>query len=184
MPTPTKRTCVPLEWVLLPVLVMVALFPILWLTFTRENSKFVPYINMDNLLILDLFADKKILTTPFVKQFPTTLMAYREPLSHMMWLASGTRISCPGWGNLLPCFCQMVWKWCQLLENFISVPTGQHASPGLVSCFSKGQAILMERYWKPFGLLLIKSLLRQGQWLWPIVKSSTMIIWETQTGRN
>ena len=40
-PIPIKLTCVPLVSVLLPVLVMVALFPILWLISTRENSKFI-----------------------------------------------------------------------------------------------------------------------------------------------
>lgn len=54
MPILTKHTCVLLAWVLLPVLVMVALFPILWLTFTKENSKFVSYIYMNNLLIVNL----------------------------------------------------------------------------------------------------------------------------------
>ena len=49
----------PLVWALLPVLIMVALFPILWLTFTRENSKFVPFIYMNNLLIwIDLKTKK------------------------------------------------------------------------------------------------------------------------------
>jgi len=96
MPTQTKLTYVPLVWVLLPVLVMVALFPIVWLTFIRENSKLVSYIYMNDTLILNLFAGKKILTTPFVKQFPTTLMVYKEPSSPMMWLVSGTRISWPG----------------------------------------------------------------------------------------
>ena len=44
-------TYVPLVWVPLPVLVMVALFPILWLIFIKENSKFFSYININNLLI-------------------------------------------------------------------------------------------------------------------------------------
>jgi hypothetical protein len=51
MPIPKKLTCVPLVWVLQPVLVMVALFPILWLIFTRENSKFISHICIYNLLI-------------------------------------------------------------------------------------------------------------------------------------
>ena len=51
---PIKLTYVPLVWVPQPVLVMVALFPILWLIFTRENSKFFFFININNLLILDL----------------------------------------------------------------------------------------------------------------------------------
>lgn len=42
MPIPAELTCVPLVWVRLPVLVMVALFPILWLIFTKENSKHFP----------------------------------------------------------------------------------------------------------------------------------------------
>lgn len=41
MPIPTRLTCVPQVWVLPPVLVMVALFLILWSIFTRENSKFI-----------------------------------------------------------------------------------------------------------------------------------------------
>jgi hypothetical protein len=48
-----KHTCVPPAWVPLPVLVMVALSPILWLTFTRANSKFILYIYINNLLIFD-----------------------------------------------------------------------------------------------------------------------------------
>jgi Kyakuja-Dileera-Zisupton transposase len=59
MPILIKHTCVPLVWVLLPVLVMVALFPILWLIFTRENSKFISHINMNNLLILYLILRQK-----------------------------------------------------------------------------------------------------------------------------
>jgi hypothetical protein len=55
MPIPIKLTCEPRAWALLPALVMVALFPILWLTFTRESSKFIPiFIYLNNLLILDL----------------------------------------------------------------------------------------------------------------------------------
>jgi hypothetical protein len=79
MPTQTKLTCVPLAWVLLPVLVMVALFLIQWLTFIRENSKFGFYIYTKHMLTLNLFKGKKILTTPFVKQFLTILMAFKEP---------------------------------------------------------------------------------------------------------
>jgi hypothetical protein len=56
---PTKPTCVPLVLVLLPVLVMAALSPILWLTFTKENSKFIPYIYVNNLLILSLILKAK-----------------------------------------------------------------------------------------------------------------------------
>ena len=37
MPIPTEHTYVSLAWVLLPALAMVALFPILWLIFIREN---------------------------------------------------------------------------------------------------------------------------------------------------
>jgi hypothetical protein len=44
MPILIKLSCVPLVWVLQPVLAMVALFLILWLIFTRENSKFIFYI--------------------------------------------------------------------------------------------------------------------------------------------
>ena len=51
IPIPIKLTCVPLVWVQLLVLVMVVLFPILWLIFTRENSKSISYLYGKNLLI-------------------------------------------------------------------------------------------------------------------------------------
>jgi hypothetical protein len=44
----------PLVLVLQLVLIMAALFPILWSIFTRENSKFNSNIYLNNLLILDL----------------------------------------------------------------------------------------------------------------------------------
>ena len=51
IPIPTKLTCVPLVWVPLLVLATVVLFPILWLIFTRENSKFIFYYHGKNSLI-------------------------------------------------------------------------------------------------------------------------------------
>ena len=54
-----KPTCAPLVLVLLPVLIMVALSLILWLIFSRENSKFVSYIYINHLLILDLVSRQK-----------------------------------------------------------------------------------------------------------------------------
>jgi len=59
MPILIKHTCVPPVWVPLLVLIMVVLFPILWLIFTRENSKSVSYIGSNNLLILSNFKAKK-----------------------------------------------------------------------------------------------------------------------------
>jgi len=50
-----------------------------------------------------------------------------------------------------------------ILTTLVRMQHPHKKKEGSALCFSKGQAILMERYWKPFGFLSIKYLHQKGQ---------------------